>query len=103
MNADHRAKISASLKAHHATSKSHLPRIRKSGAEHPRWKGGVNKQTYWRIATAAHGMVCKSCGKPAYLVHHRDGNRYNSAVDNLAPLCMGCHLRHHRSGMEIPA
>jgi len=85
--------------------KAHLDNIhaRMRGSAHPNWKGGINAQTYRAIAFAHHGRACKVCSKTGYLVvHHRDDDRYNSDPANVVPLCMGCHLRVHRSGLQVP-
>jgi 5-methylcytosine-specific restriction endonuclease McrA len=37
--------------------------------------------------------LCEVCGKLATQVHHRDGNVYNLADENLASLCASCHAR----------
>jgi len=39
--------------------------------------------------------VCGRCGRqaPRLEVHHRDGNRCDSGLNNLVKLCVGCHKR----------
>lgn len=38
-----------------------------------------------------YGRICQRCGLRAVLVHHKDGDRSNSSIDNLEPLCKRCH------------
>jgi len=43
-----------------------------------------------------HGKVCIACGTEENIeAHHRDGNRANSDIDNLAPVCEWCHKSIH--------
>lgn len=43
-------------------------------------------------------MKCESCGTARPLiVHHRDRNRANNAIENLCP---NCHYREHGWGMK---
>lgn len=40
--------------------------------------------------------VCQSCGaRPARERHHRDGDEWNQAPENVALLCATCHHRAH--------
>lgn len=47
--------------------------------------------------------VCEQCGKRGKFginsihVHHRDGNTHNNEIENLQPLCSGCHLNIHKN------
>jgi endogenous inhibitor of DNA gyrase (YacG/DUF329 family) len=45
-----------------------------------------------------HGLVCSRCGtteEAVLVVHHKDGNCANIALDNLEVLCANCHHREH--------
>ena len=65
-----------------------------------------NRQDWWNenatqyrtIAFQTMKQECSLCGttEPYLLVvHHKDGNRENNAVENLKVLCFNCHARHH--------
>lgn len=42
------------------------------------------------VLSKANG-ICEKCGKPARLVHHRDGGRTDHSPENLVALCTRCH------------
>jgi hypothetical protein len=94
-SAEHRAKISAALKAHN-TKGGHLVLYQKSGEDHPNWKGGIKSTVYQERAFSAHGKVCNRCASTSkLLVHHIDRNRRNSDPVNLEVLCKSCHNKEH--------
>lgn len=99
---EHRAKISAALKAYAARPDAHLHAYHVSGPEHPNWKGGIAARVYQRVAYADRERVCERCGDRQHiLVHHRDGNRNNSDAANLEVLCRRCHaIVHHGKRVE---
>lgn len=89
----------------------------RSGAAHPDWKGGrVLIGRYWHVWVGAdHPMATRrgyvaehrlvvsgSLGRPLArneVVHHRDGNPQNNALDNLELfLENSTHLRHELTG-----
>lgn len=74
-----------------------------AGSKNNAWKGGTSPAYYRRVCFEAHGDVCKRCSSPATLVHHRDGNRSNSEVGNLEPLCKRCHQIEHNCAGNLPA
>lgn len=45
---------------------------------------------------------CEVCGKPQQVGHHifpkSVSSRLRYDLDNLSPLCNGCHMRHHMAG-----
>lgn len=42
------------------------------------------------------GEECQECGVTVDIeVHHIDGDRFNSALENLLPLCHDCHMKVH--------
>jgi hypothetical protein len=46
--------------------------------------------------------VCIVCGASSNIVvHHRDGDRTNDDLDNLSPLCEGCHYKVHYQDEDI--
>jgi hypothetical protein len=46
------------------------------------------------------GESCKLCGAEDNIqIHHIDGDKLNNDLDNLAPVCTGCHSKIH-SGAE---
>jgi 5-methylcytosine-specific restriction endonuclease McrA len=48
-----------------------------------------------------YGRECLECGAEENIeVHHRDLNRWNNVVGNLAPLCEDCHNRTHSNDPE---
>jgi endogenous inhibitor of DNA gyrase (YacG/DUF329 family) len=83
----------------------HLNRSR-IGSKHPNYNGG--HRTYRVKAIRAHGAYCHSehceLAKAAIEipegmldVHHIDGDRENSDLDNLIVLCVWCHARRTRN------
>ena len=73
-----------------------------SGPRNNAWKGGSSPQYYQQVAFSAHGTDCLRCGKPAVLVHHKDGNRKNSQPNNLEVLCKRCHQLEHHCTEHLP-
>ncbi len=66
-------------------------RLHMVASEHGAWKGG----TGWYKKQK--GPACERCGSTQRrVVHHKDENRDNNALENLETLCYSCHLRHHR-------
>lgn len=39
---------------------------------------------------------CERCGEKATDRHHRDGDTHNNSAENIAGLCRGCHISHHK-------
>lgn len=61
----------------------------------------MNNSSYRRKALDEYGHVCAVCGETENLeVHHRDGDRTNNTLDNLLPLCVGCHQKLHKEGLK---
>lgn len=73
-----------------------------AGANNNAWAGGRSPAYYRKVAFEAHGDRCLRCRDSAVLVHHKDGNRSNSAVDNLEPLCKRCHQLEHDCASNLP-
>jgi hypothetical protein len=73
------------------------------------WKGGV--KSYRQRALRELGCRCMNCNCPItkanidipeYMldVHHRDGDRLNSKIENLEVVCVWCHAITTRSNWE---
>lgn len=86
------------LKGIHLSPKSEF----KPGKKHIFWKGGISKEPYPFEFTKElksyikHSYLCKCqmCGTSKDLmVHHIDYNKNNINLNNLIPLCRGCHSK----------
>lgn len=73
--------------------------VRKPGAMHPMWKGGIsfeaygtefNKELKTKIRQRDQ-FVCQHCGKNGWMIHHIDYNKRNNDTNNLICLCSKCH------------
>jgi len=74
-----------------------------AGPKNNAWKGG-STPAYYQKKAAALPSVCARCKKkPAVLVHHKDGNRWNSSLDNLERLCKRCHQLEHNCAANLPS
>jgi hypothetical protein len=74
-----------------------------SGPNHPFWMGGIR---IYRKIMAENGIkqVCAGCSMEdtrVLIVHHRDKNRKNNAIENLRWLCRNCHYLTHRERGEV--
>lgn len=56
--------------------------------------GFMNKQK--ELIMERSGGTCEYCSSPPRLVHHKDFSKTNHRLDNLEPLCYGCHVALHR-------
>lgn len=69
-----------------------------SGMRHAHWKHG--RGSYRNIMKrAGRDVVCEFCGSKderVIIVHHKDKNRTNNKLDNLAWLCRNCHYIVHQ-------
>jgi hypothetical protein len=78
------------------------------GDKHPNWLGGVSFEPYpvtWtfklrEMIRSRDGRVCRLCSKPEaenhgvrLSVHHIDYDKANLRPDNLASLCIECHVK----------
>ena len=78
-----------------------------SGSRSPRWRGGVSRelqryswtQNFVETIRERDGYLCQRCHKEqvgrAFHVHHLDGDKRNSDLDNLILLCPTCHNHIH--------
>jgi hypothetical protein len=66
------------------------------------WKGGSSPGYYRTLALKYYGNRCLRCGADAVLVHHKDGNRKNSNLENLEVLCKRCHQLDHHCAENLP-
>ena len=64
------------------------------GPNHYLWKGGKSRRPY---RGKIQKSKCESCGSRINLaIHHIDFDYYNNSEDNLAVLCLSCHLSLHK-------
>lgn len=68
------------------------------GVNHPQWVSGENsyKQSFFRSFTGE--KKCMRCGikdERVLIIHHKDKNRRNNAINNLELLCCNCHYLKH--------
>lgn len=77
----------------------------RTGENNPNWIDGSRRgYSYLRIAFRSYKHKCAMCGMDeecCLQVHHIDGNRRNSSLENLIILCANCHSRVHRGGYNI--
>lgn len=56
----------------------------------------------FQIAFVRDNPTCLVCGKPTSAGHHyvpkSQSNNLRYVMNNMIPLCMGCHFRHHTTG-----
>ena len=65
-----------------------------SGENHYAYKDGASVRKYRGKVEKLH---CSSCGAKTNLcIHHRDFDHYNNNENNLAGLCVSCHLSLHK-------
>jgi len=85
------------LRHAHKTGRIKYPNVGSGGAQlgtsNHMYKTGVGN--YTKLGFETHGRICNRCGVRATLIHHKDHDRTNNAVDNLEPLCKRCHQEHH--------
>lgn len=56
----------------------------------------IYSSAYRRKCLTEHGHQCKLCdGDTDIVAHHIDGDRSNDDLDNLMPVCQGCHAKIH--------
>jgi 5-methylcytosine-specific restriction endonuclease McrA len=88
----------------------------KGREKHWNWKGGCGKHDYddlWdeairKAARDRDGNKCVLCGVTngnnhgfALSVHHIDGNKLNTNLDNLITYCNSCHMKEHAKMRRI--
>ena len=58
-----------------------------------------DSKVYRRITFADKPKICERCGydkhKAAIIIHHKDRDRNNAAIENLEVLCCNCHAIEH--------
>lgn len=72
----------------------------KTGEEHPTYVNGIG--IYRRIALEHYGYVCEVCkldlttiASDRISVHHKNRDRTNNTIENLAVMCKSCHAKEH--------
>jgi len=74
---------------------------KRSGKNHPFWKGGISYGEYpfeWTDSLKhkireRDKFTCQICGKNGFVVHHIDYNKKNCNPNNLITLCRKCHRK----------
>lgn len=75
-----------------------------NGDKNPAWKGGMSKSNICRIvkrvldAAGVNQKVCSNCKKESNIrlnIHHKNQDRSDNRVENLAVLCPRCHNLEH--------
>lgn len=60
----------------------------------PAYKNGIG--FYREFAFEEYPKQCSTCGgENDLIVHHKDANRNNNAIENLQIICRRCHFYHH--------
>ena len=81
------------------------------GPNNPAWRGGIGLLPYdWNFNGSLKAQVlerdnnqCQLCHISSDLiVHHKDWDKMNSAINNLITLCRQCHGRLRRQDCELP-
>ena len=64
------------------------------GERHYLWKGGRDRRPYRNMVDK---QECESCGIGENLgIHHRNFDHYDNTPENLAVLCVSCHMSLHK-------
>ena len=64
------------------------------GPNHYLWKGGKSRRPYRKKVQKE---KCERCdGRQNLCIHHKDLDHFNDEPDNLAVLCLSCHLSLHK-------
>lgn len=77
------------------------------------WRDGTSTERYPQdftevlrlVVRGREGFACMLCSKPqdddrSLDVHHIDGDKQNSAIENLVALCVGCHSKVHSGDFD---
>jgi 7-carboxy-7-deazaguanine synthase len=76
--------------------------LAKLGSSNPNWKGGKHRRyEFLKLLCKEKKLQCSLCGAVATDVHHKDGNRDNDSLENLASLCHSCHSITHEVGYNF--
>ena len=69
------------------------------------WRGdrASRNTNHWRARQVKPHGPCERCDGPGEVVHHKDENPRNNALENLERLCRPCHARHHLAEKELKA
>lgn len=103
-NASHQANSKSGIYFCSRSCKEIAQRLDGIKAIHPP-RYGKSEVIYRDKALRAYGSKCLGCGYDAHVkvleVHHRDRNRKNNAIGNLAVLCRNCHTEVHFCGRIV--
>jgi len=117
MSEEHRQAISDALKG--ISRSEEYIQNNLSGESHWNWQGGKSYTEYPAAFNSAlkrqvrerDGYECVNCGLTQQecldehgkklAVHHVDGDKSNTSLDNLVSLCTSCHTNHHNSGWDV--
>jgi endogenous inhibitor of DNA gyrase (YacG/DUF329 family) len=76
-----------------------------SGSKHTRWRNGV--ASYRKVLRANNKPVactlCKESDTRVLQAHHRNKNRNDNVLRNLAWLCINCHRLVHLHNQKLPS
>lgn len=87
---------------HYRRFKKGLPltyKISTKGKYNINWRGGIFEYPNHylmkknRLIILMHNPKCEYCGKPAIEIHHKDENKANHRLSNLAAVCRKCNCR----------
>ena len=65
------------------------------GENHYLWKGGDSRRDY---RGKVKKVACEKCGARLNLgIHHKNNDHYDDSPENLAVLCVSCHMSIHKT------
>lgn len=77
------------------------------GISPPHYGNGNGEHSYRQRALRLYAPICVVCGYEKHSsvleVHHRDKNRSNNDLSNLAVVCPTCHTEIHKGLLELNA
>ena|SRR3990167_540083 len=71
----------------------------RKGEQGSNWKGGISS-TFAK--SLKNKIKCEQCGSKKKLhIHHKDHNRKNNVIENIAILCSKCHIGYHNKNRHV--